>query len=533
MTDAAQTIRAYHQRSKHHLERHAAGPGFLDWDSQPDPFRRWQGAEQISLPLAADSLPARYVELFQPGAVTPVPLDLHSLGALLELSFGLSAWKQAGGDRWALRCNPSSGNLHPTEAYVIAAGMAGLADGVYHYHSHDHALERRCAVSLPFQGLLLGLSSLHWREAWKYGERAFRYCQHDVGHALAAVRYAAAALGWRVRLLDAWGDADLAALLGLDRDADFAEAEHEAPDVLCLIDPCGAAVAEPSPSDLTDAVRAGCWQGLANRLSREHRHQWPVIETAAQAASKPRTAPAVAMPPLPLPPLSASCSEAGAAALIKQRRSAQAFDGVSAIPAPVFYRILDATLPRAHTPPFDGWPWPPRLHLLLFVHRVTGLEPGLYLLCRAADSGALLRDALKAAPEWLPVSEAPSHLPLFRLARANARNAAKTLSCHQDIAADGAFSLGMLAEFDAVLAEGAWTYRRLFWESGLIGQTLYLEAEAAGVRGTGIGCFFDDAVHEMLGLQDTRLQSLYHFTVGVPLIDSRLQTLPPYEHRRR
>ena len=36
-------------------------------------------------------------------------------------------------------------------------------------------------------------------------------------------------------------------------------------------------------------------------------------------------------------------------------------------------------------------------------------------------------------------------------------------------------------------------YRRLFWECGLIGQVLYLEAEAAGVRGTGIGCFYDDA----------------------------------------
>jgi hypothetical protein len=29
---------------------------------------------------------------------------------------------------------------------------------------------------------------------------------------------------------------------------------------------------------------------------------------------------------------------------------------------------------------------------------------------------------------------------------------------------------------------------------------LYLEAEAAGVRGTGIGCFYDDPVHDVLGL---------------------------------
>lgn len=63
-----------------------------------------------------------------------------------------------------------------------------------------------------------------------------------------------------------------------------------------------------------------------------------------------------------------------------------------------------------------------------------------------------------------------------------------------------------------------------------IGQILYLEAEAAGVRGTGIGCFFDDAVHGVLGLQDQTWQSLYHFTVGEPLEDNRLQTLPAYAH---
>jgi hypothetical protein len=52
------------------------------------------------------------------------------------------------------------------------------------------------------------------------------------------------------------------------------------------------------------------------------------------------------------------------------------------------------------------------------------------------------------------------------------------------------------------------------------------------VRGTGIGCFFDDAVHELLGLVDDRYQSLYHFTVGHPLEDPRLTTLPPYSHLR-
>jgi hypothetical protein len=110
------------------------------------------------------------------------------------------------------------------------------------------------------------------------------------------------------------------------------------------------------------------------------------------------------------------------------------------------------------------------------------------------------------------------------------RPPAPSLACHQDIAADSAFSLGMLAEFEATLAGGEWRYRELFWEAGVIGQVPYLEAEAAGLRGTGIGCYFDDTAHELLGLSDSRFQDLYHFTVGSPVEDTRLRTLPPYAH---
>jgi nitroreductase len=103
------------------------------------------------------------------------------------------------------------------------------------------------------------------------------------------------------------------------------------------------------------------------------------------------------------------------------------------------------------------------------------------------------------------------------------------VSCDQDIASDGFFSLGMLAEFDASLRElGPAFYRHLFWESGVVGQALYLEAEAAGARATGIGCFYDDPVHDVFGLVDHTFQSLYHFTIGMPVEDVRLTTESGY-----
>jgi hypothetical protein len=67
----------------------------------------------------------------------------------------------------------------------------------------------------------------------------------------------------------------------------------------------------------------------------------------------------------------------------------------------------------------------------------------------------------------------------------------------------------------------------------VLGKALYLEAEAAGVRGTGIGCYFDDAFHDLLGLRTDRFQDLNHFTPGRPVENTRLQSYPAYAHLKR
>lgn len=73
----------------------------------------------------------------------------------------------------------------------------------------------------------------------------------------------------------------------------------------------------------------------------------------------------------------------------------------------------------------------------------------------------------------------------------------------QDIASDGCFSLGMIAHFEPTLRnKNVWMYPRLFWETGVLGQVLYLEAHAVGISATGIGCFFDDPGMFTLALAD-------------------------------
>jgi SagB-type dehydrogenase family enzyme len=556
--DPLATVREYHDQTKHRFDRFARSLGYLDWATQPDPFRTFEGSRRVDLaaPLraaAASAAPGAiswrdvgYDDLFDQASARPrVAPGLPAVAVFLRYSLGLSAWKQAGPSRWALRVNPSSGNLHPTEGYVICGpGVAGERPGVYHYAPDAHALEERCVFAsdawtaacagVPKDSFIAALTSIHWRESWKYGERAFRYCQHDIGHAVAAMRMAAALMGWTCAIDAGWTSGALGGLIGAERERDFEGAEREEPACLLIVSPGGLDAlpsADRPPAGigvaLAEAARSGSWAGRANRLSTE-RVQWDWIDAASEASrdgAMPPVVPAVARPQDMAPPRARTIS---ASALLLQRRSAQSMDGSTAIGIDRFAAIMRRLLPDAG-PPFDALPWTPRIHLGLFVHRVDGLQPGLYAMPRTEAAISALREAFNRDCAWVRPPGIPDDLPLFLLDHADCRRIARQLSCAQDIAADGCFSLGMLAEFDAALAEGGpAAYRHLFWEAGAIGQALYLEAEAAGIRGTGIGCFFDDGVHQLLGITDHRLQSLYHFTVGGPVDDPRLTSLPGY-----
>jgi SagB-type dehydrogenase family enzyme len=538
------SLPAYHARTKHRFDAYAEGPGQLDWDAQPAAFRHYPGAPVLELPLAADRFDRPYGTLAEP-PTSPVGVDLTSLGALLELSLAISAWKSWGPNRWALRCNPSSGNLHPVEAYVLAGGLPGIADGLHHYEAEQHALEGRALTAPTGEApwLAVALSSVMWREAWKYGERAFRYCQLDVGHAVGALSYAAALLGWQVRPLAVPGDT-LGRLLGLDRVDDFppsryAFTETEEAEILLTIRAPGLQPM-PAPAALLDRLAQGTWHGQPSRIDPSPGYRWPLVDQAAAASRQPVAVAASSAAAWPdWPPLPAHPAMASAAQLIRQRRSAQRFNPQCSLPQAAFYRLLDAALPRRQAP-FIAQEAAPHIALLLFVLRVDGLPSGLYLLPRtpaAADElpAALAQRFAKQVPVASGNADCPAHLGLIRLAELGLpelQRLARALSCHQDIAATSAFSLGMLGDFSAIVGDGH-GYRELLREAGLIGQVLYLEAEAAGVRGTGIGCFFDDPVHETFGLTGSRWQSVYHFTVGTPVDDARIETGPAYPQRQK
>lgn len=502
------TVLDYHNRTKHHSHRYAASLGYLDWQTQPNPFRTYRDAQTI--PLLFSHIDPPYHLLFEPNALPQAPTCLESLSHLLRYSLGLAAWKQQGDASWALRCNASSGNLHPTECYVIAPPTPGLSDGftLSHYAPKTHALEVLHTFDTPVDGMgengyLVILSSVIWREAWKYGERCWRYCQLDAGHAQEALRLSAKSLGWNSTLLSADTSA-LANLCGLDQLERFHPDERESPDMMLWISP------QESPNSLILPTTPKL-TSIANTLSPAH-HPWPILAVIDEATHGTYHD----SQPLTIKRMTPSPSK-GSAEIFLKRRSAQAMDG-SSITKEQFVQLLDAC---------DDLHDTPDVHFVLFVHRVVGLESGLYLFARNKNDIATLRESISSTYDWIEQDVLSNRL--FLLRAGDYRGPAKMISCNQDIAKDSAFSMGMLCRFAPTLEDhGSPAYKHLYHECGALGQMLYCEATTMGLSATGIGCFLDDEMHQLLGITNERYQSLYHFTIGRAIVDTRLMTLPPY-----
>ncbi len=534
MSKASDFVYQYHQTTKHRLHAYAKGPEFIDWENQPNPFRRFLGCAEVKLPLLTKE------NILLSEQANPV-LNKETIAALLELSFGLSCWKQYGPDKWALRCNPSSGNLHPTEAYIINQNMPHLDDGLYHYAPHDHLLERRGELEVKPNAqasCYLALSSIAWREAWKYGERAYRYVQLDIGHALGALYFAAKTLGLKLQIVDV-NDQKISQLIGLDRIVDFNESEVEEADVLLQISVDGdnAILANNSFS----YPNVSKWYGEANTLGGSPKHHWKILDKISQSSKNEdteylqlqHTNNHINSTQQLKQPIILSMVKNKLAETIRQRRSAQAFVAKqSFISLEQFYSFLAVLMPNfgiSNDDHFSLLPCSGLSHLVFFIHRVEELEAGLYILVRNPDSLSLLQSKMNPDFQWTAVNT-KNELPLYLLKTGDMRKVARSLSCYQEIASSSSFCIAMLAEFDLALSHANHLYRQLHWEAGFIGHVLYLQAELIGKRGTGIGCFFDDEVHDLLGLKGTQLQVLYHFTVGYPVLDQRIQTLAPYSH---
>src|SRR6202140_2539159 len=198
------TWREYHELTKHSVESLRRTQHFLGWANMPNPFRHYEGVPILDLPADPPAPRISALEVLAGIAGnTNARNGAEFLSQLMFYSAAISASKRVAttGYTYALRVNPSSGNLHPTEFHFSSSGLIDWPDGLYHYRPSSHMAEQRAigdfsaklvATAAP---LVFVLTSIAWREAWKYRDRAYRYCLHDIGHAWQSLVLAARSLG--------------------------------------------------------------------------------------------------------------------------------------------------------------------------------------------------------------------------------------------------------------------------------------------------------------------------------------------------
>src|ERR1700682_417450 len=221
------TWREYHELTKHSVESLRRTQHYLDWANMPNPFRHYEGVPILDLP--ADPLPPKIsgLEVLEGKTGNTSARDgAEFLSQLMFYSASISASKRvpSTGFQYALRVNPSSGNLHPTEFHFVTRGVKQWPDGLYHYRPSSHMAEQRAAGHFDLQlagdaaSLTCILTSIAGREAWKYRDRAYRYCLHDIGHAWQALTLAARAIGYDSCAIGHFPDDEVSQLCHLHED---------------------------------------------------------------------------------------------------------------------------------------------------------------------------------------------------------------------------------------------------------------------------------------------------------------------------
>ena len=193
------TAREYHHitsYSRYEMKGHR-----LDWANRPTVYKIYRGAEYVTLPRSVDlpGVPLRH--LANPSRQKTAgkqPLTIDRLSIILALAYGITGHVRTGSENFYYRSAPSAGALYPAEIYMAVQNIDGLGPGLYHYDVSEHRLcllrsenimsfadaciEKDEVESLP--RICFFFSTITFRSAWKYKERAFRYLLLDTGHVL-------------------------------------------------------------------------------------------------------------------------------------------------------------------------------------------------------------------------------------------------------------------------------------------------------------------------------------------------------------
>lgn len=413
-----------HQATQHSYASVLMDPNYVDPSTQPAPFKRY---------------PAFYRRF-------PLQPD-HPVHALIHLASTITYEKAYKDGPYQLRVNPSAGALYPTELYVQIRGISGLIDGIYHvesatnslalvYELIDDGLEAYITPNQLVKGMIFLVSCVYYRSSWKYKNRSFRYCFLDSGHQLGAIEAAAYTQNQPIQVLFEFDK------VALNQDLGFENKELSA---ACMI-----------AGELKDRAARRLRSPLPFVSGTDYFEANPWVETTYRQTLAP-TSPVQALQYPHFPFDKPRCSEA-----ILQRRSARQFWKQS-ISQDLFWRIVDILEQPIPSPQGEN------LNIYWAIHRVDGMEPGVYRERQLLKPGDF---------------------------------SSKTgyLCINQAIARDSAVTLFLTSTYQ--------NYQTALHLAGLLGHRLYLASQYWDLGCTGIGAYYDQETQEFLETDDAVLYAL-------------------------
>lgn len=219
----------YHHQTSY--QRDKIPSHFLDWENQPSTFKTYAGVELIQLPKDVRFGDENLSDILKcpPGEIKTDPPGITDLSRILFLAYTITRKAVHGGGYHYYRSAASAGALYPVEIYVATHDVGGLGDGLYHFSIADHGLvplrqEDVTGVLADFlhdppgkhPSTMFLFTSIFFRSAWKYRDRAYRYHLLDTGHVIENLVIALKSQGFPFSLSYDFDDTKINHLIGLD-----------------------------------------------------------------------------------------------------------------------------------------------------------------------------------------------------------------------------------------------------------------------------------------------------------------------------
>ena len=470
-------------------------PHFLDWENKPLLFKIYPTLEVTRLPrdfrdtgVAALSAIATFSAQAQAEAIP----NVETLAQLLFFCAGVIRSKKHPGGETFFRAAACTGALYEIELYIVCADLPGGKDspglpaGVYHFGAAEFGLRqlrggdfRQTLVdatagdaSVAHAPVTIVCTGTYWRNAWKYHSRTYRHFGWDNGTILANLLAMSAATNLPAKIVTAFVDAQLNALLGLDTKREVA---------FSLI-PIGHTAAAPpaapeiSPLELPTVAYS---QEEVDYPAMRKMHEASSLDSAEEVAAGRGKTPTHELP-----------SPKGATTPLQPLDDSAIAD--SAIPQDTIEQVISR---RGSTRQFSRDPITfPQLSTML--DRATRGIPADFL----DSAGSHLNDLYLIVNNVLGLS-AGSYVyhwdkkTLELLKPGNFRDKAGYLGLEQQLPADAAVDVFFLADLKKILDRyGNRGYRAAQLEAGILGGKLYLAAYAQRLGASGLTFYDDDVI---------------------------------------